>query len=381
MAHDRRIPTGWRIGGGVLAAVSVALAVSSLEAAEPRRPNLGEARSFAVLAGSTVSTTGTTAITGDVGVSPGTGMTGFPPATVVEGAIHAGDDRAAAAHRDASLAYAYLKGMASIPANELTGRDLGGMTLAPGVYHFTSSAGLTGDLTLNAGGNADAVFVFQIASALTVAPGSSVIVINGGGNYDESNIYWQIGSSATLDSGVAFLGNILAYSSISMEAGVSMTGNALALNGAVTMVSDTVTSAPEGAEREPRRPFKGRTAMGPPDGSLDGNARGRITAQFTPERRRHVERSRLDIRVARLERSTGFTLWMDNPGTPDPALVQIDTFTTSRRGSFHYSKDTRRGDALPFGATLSNLSGVAVEVRDAGGTETILAGAFPTTSP
>jgi hypothetical protein len=367
-----------RMGGGVLAAIGVSLFGASVAA---ERPNLGEARDFAVLASSTVSSTGLSTVTGHVGVSPGTGMTGFPPATVTGGAIHVVDLKATAAHRDASLAYAFLKGMPSIPDNELTGLDLGGMTLAPGVYTFSSSAGLTGALTLDAGGNSDAVFVFQVASQLTTAPGSAVVVINGGADYDESNVYWQIGSSATLDTTTAFTGNILAYSSISLATGATMIGNALALNGAVTLDASTVTSAPRAAERAVRHPMNGHSRLAPPEGALDANARGRVSAHYTPESRTRVDRSRFEVSGRRLDALTGYTLWMDNPATAAPDLVQIDTVTTGRAGAFRYGKDTRSGDALPFGLSLSNLSGVAVEVRDSTGTTTVLAGVVPTTSP
>jgi len=242
MSHKGLNSMGWRMRAGVLATGAIALAAVSLPAAATGGPTLGAARSFAVLGASTVTSTGLTAITGDVGVSPGTGITGFPPGTVTGGAIHAGDATAIQAHADAALAYAYLKGMPSIPANNRTGTDLGGLTLAPGVYTFNTSAQLTGDLTLDAGGDSGAVFVFQMGSTLTTASNAHVFVINGGANYDESKVFWQVGSSATLGSGTAFTGNILAYASITLVTGATMNGNALALNGGVTMESNTVTS-------------------------------------------------------------------------------------------------------------------------------------------
>jgi hypothetical protein len=244
MSHKGLNSMNWRMRASVLAAGAVALAAVSLPAAASGGPSLGSARNYAVLAGSTVASTGLTAITGDVGVSPGTAITGFPPATVTTGALHEGDTAAAAAHADASLAYAFLKGMPSIPANNLTGTNLGGLTLAPGVYTFNTSAQLTGDLTLDAGGASDALFVFQIGSTLTTASNAHVSVINGGANYDESNVFWQVGSSATLGSGTAFKGNVLAYASITLVTGASMVGDALALNGGVTMESNSVTSPP-----------------------------------------------------------------------------------------------------------------------------------------
>ena len=241
MSDTQRISKNGRMRGAVLVAVGVALAGASLPAVAADVPTLGAARSFAVLGAENVSSTGPTVVTGDVGVSPGTDITGFPPAVVTGGSIHSADAPASAAHADASIAYGFLAGMASIPANNLTDQDLGGMTLAPGVYKFNSSAGLTGDLTLDAQGDSGAIFVFQIGSTLTTASGSSVIVINGGADYDESKVYWQVGSSATLDAGTAFTGNILAYASITLVTGSTLVGNALAINGAVTLDANAVT--------------------------------------------------------------------------------------------------------------------------------------------
>src|SRR5689334_6510606 len=199
MANEGTGSTGWKIRAGVLAAVGAVLVGGSLPAAAAVGPSLGVARSFAALAGSTLTNTGsTTMINGDVGVSPGSEITGFGPGQVSGGIYVGGDAKADQAHADATLAYYFLAGMASIDANNLTGTDLGGLTLAPAVYKFNSSAQLTGNLVLDAGGDSQALFVFQIASSLTCAPGSAVTVINGGADYDESNIFWQVGSSATL---------------------------------------------------------------------------------------------------------------------------------------------------------------------------------------
>jgi hypothetical protein len=141
-------------------------------------PSLGTAASFAVLGGSTVTNTGPTKVNGDLGVSPGSAVTGFPPGTVTGGAIHAADAVALQAQNDVTTAYNNLAGQACTA--DLTGQDLGGKTLISGVYCFTSSAQLTGTLTLNAQGNAAAVFIFKTVSTLTTASSSSVLVINGG---------------------------------------------------------------------------------------------------------------------------------------------------------------------------------------------------------
>jgi uncharacterized repeat protein (TIGR01451 family) len=202
-------------------------------------PNLGTAASFAVLAGSTVTNTGSSVVNGDLGVSPGSAVTGFPPGTVTPpGTIHAADAVALQAQTDVTTAYDFLAGQT--PCTDLTGQDLGGLTLTAGVYCFSTSAQLTGQLTLDAAGNADAVFVFQIGSTLTTASASSVIVTNGG---SVCNVWWQVGSSATLGTTTSFAGNILALDSITLTTGANISGRALARNAAVTMDTNTVGSA------------------------------------------------------------------------------------------------------------------------------------------
>jgi hypothetical protein len=198
---------------------------------------LGSAQSFAVLAGSTVTNTGPTTVTGDVGVSPGSAVTGFPPGNVTGGTIHAADAVAAQAQSDATVAYNQLAGLGC--NTNLTGQDLGGLTLTPGVYCFDTSAQLTGALVLDAQGDSGAVFVFKIGSTLTTASNSSVRMINGG---RQCNVFWQVGSSATLGTSTAFSGNILALTSITVTTGASMYGRALALNGAVTLDSNTLSN-------------------------------------------------------------------------------------------------------------------------------------------
>jgi hypothetical protein len=200
-------------------------------------PFLGSAQTFAVLGGSTVTNLGATTITGDLGVDPGLAITGFPPGIVMGGAVHAGDALALQAQTDVTAAYGVLASEAC--SRDLTGTDLGGLTLTPGVYCFTSSAQLTGTLTLDAQGRADAVFVFKIVSQLTAASNASVKVINGGG---DCGVFWQVGSSATLGTDTAFVGSILALTSISLTTGVTLSGRALARNGAVTMDHNVISS-------------------------------------------------------------------------------------------------------------------------------------------
>ena len=229
----------------VVLVVSLVLAVAPglgggvAQAARPAAvaPGLGAATSFAVLGGSAVTNTGPSIVDGDLGVSPGTAISGFPPG-IVNGAMHAADAVALQAQTDVTTAYNSLAGQ---PCNTvLTGQDLGGLTLVPGVYCFSSSAGLTGQLTLDAQGNSAAVWIFQIGSTLTTASGSSVLVINGG---NVCNVFWQVGSSATLGTGTTFVGNILALASITLATGTNVSGRALARTAAVTMDTNHVSNA------------------------------------------------------------------------------------------------------------------------------------------
>ena len=204
-------------------------------------PPLGSAQSFAVLGASTVTNTGPTVITGDLGVSPGTAVTGFPPGTVAGGSIHAGDAVATAAQADAHTAYAAL--VAESCGTNLTGETLGtspgAVTLSPGVYCFDSAAQLTGTLTLNGNG----VYVFQIGSTLTTASNSSVVLANGA---TAGNVFWQVGSSGTLGTNTAFTGNLLALISETVTTGTSVAGRVFALTGAVTLDSNNITVTSSG---------------------------------------------------------------------------------------------------------------------------------------
>src|SRR5580658_6763511 len=180
-------------------AVALFLMVANATAQAP----LGTASTFGVLGASTVTNTGPTAVNRDVGVSPGTAITGFPPGTVT-GTIDAGDALASQAHADLATAYGDLVALTCPSANNLTGQNLG-QTLAPGVYCFDAAAQLTATITLDAQGNPNATFTIQIGSTLTTSSNSSVVLINGA---QPGNVYWQVGSSATLGTGTAFQGNI-----------------------------------------------------------------------------------------------------------------------------------------------------------------------------
>ncbi|MGA7886254.1 MAG: ice-binding family protein [Acidobacteriaceae bacterium] len=197
-------------------------------------PNIGN---FSVLAGSTVTNTGPTTVSGNVGVSPGTAITGFPPGTA-GGTIQSSDG--ATDEAQITLAAAYEDAAGRPGGKTLTG-DLAGQTLTSGVYTATSSLEDSGDVTLDGQGNPSAVFIFQIGSTLTTASGSHIILVNGA---SPCNVFWQVGSSATLGTGSVFNGNILAMASITVTTGVTLNGSALARTGAVTLDDDVITSCP-----------------------------------------------------------------------------------------------------------------------------------------
>jgi hypothetical protein len=208
---------------------------------------LGTADSFAVLAGAKVTNTGLSVVDGNLGVAPGTALTGFGPENILPpGAYYSAGAVALQAQTDLTTAYNLAASQSCSPSGNLTGQDLGGLTLTPGVYCFDSSAQLTGTLTLNALGDSSAVFLFQIASTLTTASDSSVVFTNLG---QGGSVYYQVGSSATLGTGTQFAGNILALSDITLTTGASIDcGRALARNGSVTMDTNSVLINTAGCE-------------------------------------------------------------------------------------------------------------------------------------
>lgn len=196
--------------------------------------SLGTADSFAVLAGSGITNTGPTTLNGDMGTYPTLTITGSSSITIT-GTNHAGDSVTQSAKTDLVTAYNSAAGQS--PTTPISA-DLGGQTLVAGVYNSASSIGLTGALTLDGAGNADSVFVFQAGSTLTTASGSSVVLTNGA---QACNVFWQVGSSATIGTGSSFVGTIIALTSITLTTGATVSGRALARNGAVTMDTNTVT--------------------------------------------------------------------------------------------------------------------------------------------
>lgn len=241
------LPTGVQRGSAVLFRLMSALALAcattavvgvvgppSASAATPS-VSLGTAANFAVLAGSTVTNTGPTTINGDLGLSPGTAVTGFPPGQVI-GTVHAADGSASQAKNDLATAYDDAAGRsttATVPV------ELGGTTKTPGVYESPAGTfGITGTLTLDAQGDPNAVFIFKAASTLITASASSVTLVNGARS---SNVFWKVGSSATLGTYSILRGNVMALASITVTTGVTLDGRALARTAAVTLDSDTIT--------------------------------------------------------------------------------------------------------------------------------------------
>ena len=261
LAHMNEMFSSLRRMTRLSAIVPIAAIVLNASAASAQL--LGSAQNFAVLGASTVTNAGATTVTGDAGVSPGTALTGFlaPPANtivgpgtvtflvpgaLVHGTIRPGGPVSAQAHADAFLAYAALGAMACPSINNLSGQVLGTavLSLPPGVYCFNSSAQLTGTLFLTGKGP----WVFKIGSTLTTSPGAPllpgarVVVVDASANCSGSNVFWQVGSSATLDTYTQFVGNIVALASITLNHGATVDGSAIALAGAVTMDTNTVSA-------------------------------------------------------------------------------------------------------------------------------------------
>jgi Ice-binding-like len=237
---QHRLRRKWSVAGVRLAVPCALLALAALlclPASLSSQNVLGTAQHVGVLGASTITNTGSTTIKGDLDIFPGSSVTGMGSITLV-GAFHQTDGVANQALKDAASAYTTLRALPFTA--DLTGSDLGGMTLTPGVYFFSSAAQLTGQLFLNFLGQANSQFVFQIGSTLTTASGSTVSVLNGAAG---GGVYWTTGSSATLGTATAFLGNIIADQSITMTTASSIIcGRAIALVGAVTMDTNVISN-------------------------------------------------------------------------------------------------------------------------------------------
>lgn len=213
-----------------------ALATCAVHQAAAQTIVLGSAASFAVLGSTTVTNTGFTTVSGDLGVSPSGSIVGFAPGVVSGGTIHLNDATSALALADASTAYTQLAALTS--TSNRSGQDLGGLTLTSGVYTYSAAAAMNGILTLDGQNQSNALFVFQIGSTLTTAD-SSFNLINGA---SASNVWFQVGSSATLGLNTLFSGTIIASTSDTLAAGVTVNGRIIALNGAVTLDTNQITN-------------------------------------------------------------------------------------------------------------------------------------------
>lgn len=221
-------------GSGIICGFATVTVVNT----SPVGPSLGTAQAYGILAGTTVTCVTGGTINADVGVSPGSTTTGFPPCTIT-GATHLADATAATAQADLTTAYNALAGLAC--GTTVTPADLGGRTLAPGIYCTATSLAVTGAVTLDGQGDANALFVFQMGSTLTTGTTANIALINGA---QAKNVWWQVGSSATLGTGTTFRGNILAFTSITLVDNATMLGRALARNGAVSLGTNNSITLP-----------------------------------------------------------------------------------------------------------------------------------------
>ena len=237
--RDRRSSISFRRATRVftlgLVSVMTVIGFTSSPAFGAAAINLGNATPDAVVAGTTITNTGNSVLTGDMSLSPGTSITGFPPGTA-SGTTNAANATSLAAQTSATAAYGVAAG--ETPFTTLAGGLVGGLTLSPGVYTASSAMQLTGPVTLNAGGDASAVFIFQAGSTLTTASAASVVLEGGA---QACNVYWQVGSSATLGSTTSFVGTILALASVTLNTGASVDGRVFAQTGAVTLDDNVIT--------------------------------------------------------------------------------------------------------------------------------------------
>jgi hypothetical protein len=257
-ASPRRARYFWLAACPVVAVATAMFIVAQPAIAAVAPVGLGTAGSFAVLAGTTVTNTGVSNIHGDLGVSPGTAVTGFPPGIVSDGTVYTA---AGAAGAKADLTTAYNDAAGRTPTVNVSAFIGAGQTLDPGVYKASSSMEVGGSLTLNAHGKTNAVFIFQAPSTLITDTGTTIILTNGA---QACNVFWQVGSSATLQTGSTFAGTILALTSITVTNSVTILGRALARNGAVTLDTDTITVPSCTTTTPPTTPPPSPTTTPPP---------------------------------------------------------------------------------------------------------------------
>lgn len=261
-----------------LAGIALAmLAIFALPTAAQAAPvGLGTADPFVVLGGTKVTNVGPSVLNGNLGISPGTELEGFGLPAVINGSTHATDEVAAQAQLDLTTAYDAAAGQPVLPANDLSGEDLGGLKLSPGTYRYNAAALLTGALTLDAEGDPNAEFVFQIGSQLTTESASSVVLVNGA---SPCNVYWQVGSSAELGTTTSFQGTLMALTSISLNSQATVVGRMLARNGQVSLIENTLTRPL--CATGPTNPPSGETPPGGP-GTASPTTLGTTGSAATP---------------------------------------------------------------------------------------------------
>ena len=246
-----------------LIGIALAIAVFAIPAAAQAAPvGLGTAGPFVVLGGAKVTNIGPSVLNGNLGISPGTELEGFGLPAVINGSTHATNEVAAKAQLDLTTAYNVAAGQPVLPVNDLSGTDLGERKLAPGTYRYNAAALLTGALTLDAEGDPNAEFVFQIGSQLTTESASSVLLVNGA---SPCNVYWQVGSSADLGTTTTFQGSLMALTSISLKNGATVLGRMLARNGQVSLINNVLT-----------RPLCATGPTTPPAEETPGRPRNRV---------------------------------------------------------------------------------------------------------
>jgi hypothetical protein len=226
----------WTRTLGPVGALGLVLALGLSPAHAAEAPvGLGTAGSFAVLAGQSVTNTGPSIVSGDIGVGPGTSVTGIPPLVQTGGVLHVAD--AVANQAQADLTTAYNSAAGRLTVTDVTGDDLGGKTYTSGVVTHTSGMQLTGTVILDAQGDPNAVFIFQAGSTLITASNSTVALINGA---SPCNVFWQVGSSATLGTNTTFVGTVMSLTSATLNTGASVQGRVLARNGSVTLDTNVI---------------------------------------------------------------------------------------------------------------------------------------------
>ncbi len=337
---------------GLTALVAFTVALGMATATAQAAPVLlGTTHSFAVLGGSAVTNTGPSVISGNLGVSPANSVTGFPPGLVIGGTIHTANGVATQAQADLVIAYDDAAGR---PSNETLAGDPTGRTLSPGVYTSASSIDIAGDLTLDGGGDPNAVFVFQAGSSLLGGPGSRILLQNGA---NACNVFWQVGSSATINPGSAFAGNILALTSISMETGATLEGRALARNGAVTLDTNTITKAD-------CAPYVGDVSASTTQDSattvvLDGSDSSGATVTYT------ITDQPDNGTLGPIDQATGAVTY-----TPDAGYTGPDSFTydvtsingtsSTATGSITVTEPPRAGNPVAIPVTTATGTGTPV---------------------